>query len=118
MLVYKSPKFDFAVLVNQDWVKHPGVELRPPRLGEHVYTMGYPNQLATDTQELTVTDGVAAGPIDEEGHLRITAPIYFGNSGGGCWGEDGALLGITVSGFVELPGMNFMVSAEDIAAVL
>lgn len=118
VLVYKSPELDFAVLINQDWLKNPGVELRAPRLGEHVYAVGYPVQLATDTQELTVTDGVAAGPIDEEGYLRITAPIYFGNSGGGCWAEDGSLLGITVSGYIRLPGMNYMVSAEDLAAVL
>lgn len=118
VLTYKSPEFDFAVLVNQDWVKHPVVDLRAPRLGEHVYAVGYPVQLATDKQELTVTDGVAAGPFDEEGHLRITAPIYFGNSGGGCWAEDGSLLGITVSGYLSMPGMNYVVSAEDVAAVL
>jgi S1-C subfamily serine protease len=118
VVVYKSPELDFAILVNQEWIKNPPASLRAPRLGEHVYTVGYPMQLATDKQELTVTDGVAAGPFDDEGNIRITAPIYFGNSGGGCWAEDGSLLGITVSGFVEMPGMNFMVSAEDVAEVL
>jgi S1-C subfamily serine protease len=118
ILVFKSPKLDFAVFVNQEWLKHPNLELRNPRLGEHVYTVGYPLQLATGDQELTVTDGVAAGPLDEDGYLRITAPIYFGNSGGGCWAEDGSLLGITVSGFLGMPGMNYMVGAEDLAAVL
>lgn len=118
VVTYISPKLDFAILVNQAWIKHPGVSLRPPRLGEHVYTVGYPVQLSTKTQELTVTDGVAAGPIDEEGNLRITAPIYYGNSGGGCWAEDGSLVGLTVNGYLQMPGMNYMVSAEDIAEVL
>lgn len=117
-LVYKSPTLDFAMFVNQAWIKHPGVELRNPRLGEHVYAVGYPVQLATEEQELTVTDGIAAGPLDDDGSLRITAPIYYGNSGGGCWAEDGSLLGITVSGFLTVPAMNYMVGAEDVAAVL
>lgn len=118
VVVFKSDDRDFAVLVNQDWVKHPAPMMRAPRMGEHVYTVGYPVQVVTDKQELTVTDGVAAGPLDDEGHLRITAPIYYGNSGGGCWAEDGSLVGITVSGVLQLPGMNYMVSAEDVALAL
>lgn len=118
VLTYRDPDHDFAFLVNQEWVKHPAANLRAPILGEHVYAVGYPMQLSTDTQELTVTDGVVCGPSDEEGHLRFTAPIYFGNSGGGVWAEDGSLVGISVSGFLEMPGMNFMVSAEDVANAL
>jgi hypothetical protein len=117
-LTYSAPDRDWALIMAQDRVKNGAPALRAPRLGEHVYAVGYPVQLATGTQELTVTDGVVAGPSDDEGSLRITVPIYFGNSGGGAWAEDGALLGITVSGYLELPGMNFMVSAEDIAAAL
>lgn len=118
MLVYKSPDRDFAVLVDQARVGNPAPNMRAPRLGEHLYAVGYPLQLATDKQELTVTDGVVAGPLDEENHVRITVPIYFGNSGGGAWAEDGSLLGITVSGFMSHQAMYFMVSAEDVAAAL
>jgi S1-C subfamily serine protease len=117
-VVFKSADRDFAVLINQDWVKHAAPAMRNPRLGEHLYAVGYPLQLSTKTQELTVTDGVAAGPLSDEGTLRITAPIYFGNSGGGAWAEDGSFLGVTVSGFLELPGMNYMVGAEDVVAAL
>ena len=117
-VVFKSPDRDFALLVNQDWIKHPAPAMRPPRLGEHLYTVGWPVQLGTEKQELTVTDGVAAGPLDEDGHVRITAPIYYGNSGGGAWAEDGSFLGVTVSGYLSMPGQNFMVSAEDVVAVL
>lgn len=118
MLAYVSADRDFAVLISQERIKNSPAELRAPRLGEHVYAVGYPVQLATKQQELTVTDGVVSGPSDKEGSLRFTAPIYYGNSGGGVWAEDGSLIGISVSGFLQMPGMNFLVSAEDIAKAL
>jgi S1-C subfamily serine protease len=117
-LVYISPDRDFALLINQDWVKQPAPLMRAPYLGEHVYAVGYPTQLATDTQELTVTDGVISGPSDDEGNLRFTAPIYYGNSGGGVWANDGAFIGVSVCGFLSFPGMNFLVAAEDIEKAL
>lgn len=114
MVIYISPDLDFALLFDSSRMDQPRPVLRAPRIGEHVYAIGYPAQLATKKQALTVTDGVMAGPDDGEGHLRFTAPIYFGNSGGGVWGEDGALVGISVSGFLNIPGMNFLVSAADV----
>lgn len=118
VLTYMAPDRDFAVIISQERIKHGAPVLRAPRLGEHVYAVGFPVQLATKTQELTVTDGVVSGPSDEEGSLRYTAPTYFGNSGGGVWAEDGSLLGISVSGFMDHDGMYFMVSAEDVAKAL
>lgn len=112
VVVYQDEKLDFALLYDLSKAEHSNVEMRAPKFGERVYTVGYPVQLATRTQELTVTDGLFAGPAGNDGELRITAPIYFGNSGGGCWGTDGALVGITVSGFLDLPGMNFIVPAN------
>jgi S1-C subfamily serine protease len=113
MVLFQSPDLDFAVLFDTGRLHRPKACLRAPVLGEHLYTVGYPGQVVTGKQELTVTDGVFAGPGDGEGHYRITAPIWFGNSGGGAWGEDGCLLGLTVSGVVRLPAMNFIVSAAD-----
>jgi S1-C subfamily serine protease len=118
VVVYQDPLRDFAFLYDLSRANGERPTLRAPRLGEHVYTVGYPVQVVTEIQELTVTDGVFAGPSDGEGHLRITAPIYFGNSGGGCWGEDGALVGITVSGVVKMPGMNYIVPADAVALQL
>ena len=109
MLVYRSPVKDFAVLFDTARLGNATPRFRSARLGEHLYAVGYPVQLATERQALTVTDGLYTGAVDELGQERITAPIYFGNSGGGCWAEDGSLVGLTVSGYLEMPGMNFIV---------
>lgn len=114
MVIYVSPDLDFALLFDAARLENERPRMRAPRLGEHLYAIGYPVQLATKKQQLTVTDGVLCGPEDGEGALRFTAPIYFGNSGGGVWAEDGSLVGLSVSGFLEMPGMNFLVSAGDI----
>lgn len=118
MLFYKHTTKDFAMLLDIDRVNKSLVKLRKPVFGEHIVTLGYPVQIKTDTQELTITDGLVAGPTDHEGCVRITAPIYYGNSGGGVWGDDGALVGLSVNGFLELPGMNYIVPADEIAAIL
>lgn len=115
-LVYKSASRDFAVLFDTARLDAASVCLRAPRIGERLYAVGYPAQLADPgEQALTVTDGVFAGPTDaSDGSVRITAPIWYGNSGGGVWATDGCLLGISVSGYLRVPGMNYMVSSPDI----
>ena len=115
MLVYQSRSRDFAVLFDTARLANPSVKLRAPNKYERVYAVGYPVQLGSRLQELTVTDGLIAGPVDDEGCYRFTAPIYYGNSGGGVWATDGALVGLSVSGYLELPAMNYLVSAADIA---
>jgi S1-C subfamily serine protease len=113
-IVYVSADRDFAILFDPSRTDSPPACMRAPRLGEHLYAVGYPVQLVSDTQELTVTDGVFAGPRDSDGQYRITAPIYYGNSGGGVWGNDGCLLGLSVSGILQMPGMNYIVASQDI----
>jgi hypothetical protein len=117
-----SPSYDFAVIRFPDI--RPRVELRTGAIGEHLYVVGYPMQLGNGDQALTVTDGVVAGPTNADGEARITAPIYFGNSGGGVWSDDGALLGISVSIFaldvedarpMPYPAQGYMVPAGLIA---
>ncbi len=114
MVVYQAPLADFAVLFDTARLDNPRPKLRSALVGERLYVVGYPMQLATREQALTVTEGIFAGPLDEENQERITAAVYFGNSGGGCWGTDGALLGITVAGFMHYQGMSFMVPAKEI----
>lgn len=124
---YVDKTYDYAVIVFtgdplrlEQKPKALGVEyisMRQARIGEHLYVVGYPVQLGDHEQALTVTDGVRAGPVDDEGQERITAEVYFGNSGGGVWGDDGALLGISVAVFADdsvsppmpYPGQGFMV---------
>jgi hypothetical protein len=114
MVLYTSATRDFAILFDSGRLVDPEVCIRAPVLGEHLYAVGYPVQLGNKKQELTVTDGLFAGPQDDDGSYRITAPIYYGNSGGGAWAEDGCLLGLTVSGFLTMPAMNYIVVATDI----
>lgn len=94
-LLFVSPTYDFAVVEFPD--ARPRVGLHAAGLGEHVYVVGYPVQLGNSEQELTITDGLVAGPTDSDGQARITAPVYFGNSGGGVWSDAGELVGISVA---------------------
>lgn len=108
-LTYISDAFDFAVFTSDDPRTYAGppIHMRPARFGEHVYVVGFPVQLFGE-QELTITDGIVAGPVDHDFQSRITAPVYFGNSGGGVWGDDGALLGIAVSIYAaNVPGARY-----------
>ncbi len=94
-LTYISPSYDFAVVKVPD--ARLAIAIHTGVIGERVYVVGYPVQLGSEKQELTVTDGLVAGPTDHEGQMRITAPVYFGNSGGGVWSDRGELVGIAVS---------------------
>jgi hypothetical protein len=120
---YVSPRHDFAVIEYPRL--QPGIHkiaIRDYVIGEHVYIVGFPTQLRSGEQELTVTDGLMAGPVDSEGTARTTAEAYFGNSGGGVWGEDGALLGILVSinavpsayGPMPYPAQTYMVPMKHV----
>ncbi len=129
---YVSPDKDFAVLVypghpmfflDRGWLGTDYIGMRDGAFGEHIYVVGYPTQLGSNKQRLTITDGLVAGPIDEDGQWRITAPVYFGNSGGGVWSEGGALVGIAVSIFaadvgsrypLPYPGQAFMVPISEV----
>ena len=125
-LLYISPSYDFAVARLPG--PHVRIALRAGELGEHIYVVGWPVQLGSGEQALTVTDGLVAGPVDAEGQARITAPVYFGNSGGGVWADDGALVGIAVSIYaahvdgydqpVPYVGQSFMVPIEHVIAWL
>lgn len=69
--------------------------LARPKLGMGVWSVGYPVQLKEDGRPLTVTRGVLA-VLNVGGMHRVTAPVFYGNSGGGIWDERGALVGIAV----------------------
>lgn len=94
-VLFISPSHDFAIVKFPD--PRPAVLRRNAVVGEHLWVVGYPMQLGSEEQDLTVTDGILAGPVDAAGQQRITAPVYFGNSGGGVWSDRGELLGIAVS---------------------
>jgi S1-C subfamily serine protease len=98
VLGYVDPDEDFAIVLMDDpaYAGTP-VKLRAADVGERLFVVGYPTQMGSRKQALTVTDGVYTGVVNDKHEERITAEVYFGNSGGGVWGEDGALLGIAVN---------------------
>ncbi len=122
---YISPDHDFAVLKGDAPVM--AVWMRDARIGDHLYIIGYPQSIDDEKQYLTVTDGVFTGVTDANLE-RVTAYSYYGNSGGGVWDDDGALLGLlvegrrtssTVGGYpVFLPAHSYIVPVRFIRSVV
>ncbi len=115
---YISPDHDFGVLTGDKEISP--VAFVDASIGEHVFVVGWPLQLDTGETALTVTDGVYTGTGYED-MQRITAQVYYGNSGGGVWTEAGDLVGVAVEirpieieGYPPLPfpGYSFMVPAK------
>lgn len=115
--VRAAPDDDVAMLA--EVADLPPAEMVAPVAGEHVWAVGYPVRPDGD-QVLTVTDGTYTGALWDATYdgvewgtqARITAPIYFGNSGGGAWNDRGQLVGITVSMITVAPGMSYVVPVD------
>lgn len=109
---------DWAALGSLEGPPHVHICIRNPQLGERAYSVGYPGQRASTSRILVVTEGVVSTIIpDSDGEIRTSAPIYFGNSGGGLWGTDGCLLGLTVSGVIDT-AENYIVPSWDFAGLV
>jgi hypothetical protein len=112
-LAFSSAVSDYAYLMDATNMYGPRACIRKPLLGEHVYAVGYPTNVLTEKQELNITDGVVSGQHNADGtEIRITAPVFFGNSGGGAWADDGCLIGITVSLVRSVEGSGYIVPAD------
>ena len=106
----KHAEVDLGILYAPELDTNHGAELCERPLGSTLFAVGYPRGPDDRIQRLTVTRGVLATEATwDDGQARIDAPIFFGNSGGGAWAEDGCLVGITVSGYMELDGWYFIV---------
>lgn len=91
----------------------PQVELagKPPKIGDPLTVIGAPLG-----DERTVTEGILSG-IEKRGDgiiYRVSAAVFFGNSGGGAFNRDGELVGIAhaiqmLGGFIVVPGAAFFV---------
>lgn len=118
VIMFQAPDRDFAVLFDNKRTDNSRVCVRAPLLGEHVYAVGYPAQRATGEQLLTVTDGIISTieprtTGDRQGEIRTSAPLFFGNSGGGLWADQGCLVGLTVAAFMDT-AENYIVPAWDL----
>lgn len=91
-----------------------------PALGEHVYIVGHVKGLywsfiegvvSAYRKELTAP-GVIVGPF-----VQVSAPVYFGNSGGGVFDSEGKLVGIA-SFIGRAPNNGFFIHADSIRRFL
>lgn len=66
------------------------------RLGQKVFTLGYPiSDKMSDN--VKVVDGIVSGMNGREGnplYFQTTLPVWYGNSGGPCFNEKGEVLGL------------------------
>lgn len=110
---------DLAIVkdVGKVVVEHKVAELADigPGVGESIFVVGHVKGLYWSHIRGTVAAyrGNVSG-VDKMGpFLQLSAPVYFGNSGGGVFDEDGKLVGI-VSFMVRAPLTNFAIELKSI----
>ena len=102
-----SPSNDVAVLKLQG--QPPGLlpiaSPRSARIGQRVFTMGYPavSILGTEAKFTEGTISALSGPGGERNFLQVTVPIQPGSSGSPLVNESGQVLGILTSTAATLP---------------
>ena len=92
----------------------PGVQLRYLKhvtVGERAYSVGAPEGL-----ELTISEGLVSGLRDLDGErvIQTSAAISHGSSGGGLFGADGRLIGITTFTFSRGQSLNFALPTDSL----
>lgn len=101
------PAHDYAVMADNY-----------PAVGEKIYVVGHVKGLYW-----TYIEGVVAGyraglPVDKNGpFIQLSAPVYFGNSGGGVFNSDGEVVGI-VSFMMGAPLTNFAIPIKRVRALV
>lgn len=131
MKVYKiSEEKDLALLIGNSNEKSDGpyvkLAMKSPNIGDDIYVVGSPMGLKS-----TVTKGIIGNFVWEKNPKRLvyrfSADIFFGNSGGGLFNENGELIGVVVSmsylqismfSIMLVPGGNWAVSLEEIRKLL
>jgi hypothetical protein len=91
-----------------------GVQLRylkDVEVGERAYSVGAPEGL-----ELTISEGLVSGLRDLDGErvIQTSAAISHGSSGGGLFGSDGRLIGITTFSFARGQTLNFALPTDSL----
>lgn len=119
----EDKRLDLALLV----VAHDygvTVSFARSKLGEAITVVGYPTQLI-DRSKLYLS--VLYGYISTKNILsagenryvdRISAPIYFGNSGGPVFNSVGQVVGIISSGHMDVQGYFYTVRGHDLLKFL
>ena len=116
IVVGLDPKLDLALLrVSGDIPLHMVVQIADKvNVGERVHIVGHVQGLSW-----TYMEGVLSAQRIKDGVslLQVSAPIYFGVSGGGGFNDMGELLGIT-SFIFKAPNIGFLIDNTEIKKFL
>lgn len=121
---------DLALLEAQGQLQPPHKIARlakeTPELGEHVNVVGhqtglYWTYMAGQVSAYRDEDHykrLSAGRDDAKGpYMQVQTPIFYGNSGGGCFNDYGELVGIAVR-ITRAPDVGFFVHRDTIRSFL
>lgn len=94
---------------------HTSVVSEMPALGEHVYIVGHPKGLYWSFVEGVISQYHEELPRDHGAgpYVQISAPVWFGNSGGEAFDSRGDLVGIA-SFITKAPNTSFFVHPDAI----
>lgn len=93
---------------------------RSPGLGEKLHFVGHVKGLYWTYVEGNVAAYRDSLPINEKRlgpYLQVSAPVYFGNSGGGAFNTDGEVVGIA-SFIIKVPLTAFYVHADSMRKII
>jgi S1-C subfamily serine protease len=131
-IVTKSSNRDIAVLkVDANLGIDTNIEL-DGFTGEDIWVAGFPSQFTAPGKKLlSITKGTLAtnnlprrgNPAKYGYNYRVTAAVYFGNSGGGLWSKEGKLMGIVSSmsvgpGDVPYDGFYYVKPVKEVLELL
>jgi len=89
------------------------------RLGENVFVLGYPSikRLGID---IKLTNGIisSTSPNAHDNLYQITAPVYYGNSGGPVFNEDGDVIGILNAGQLDIENTAYCIKSTELFALM
>jgi len=130
-VVLKDETNDIAVLKinDKEFVDYKNIPYRlieNSKIGENVFTMGYPISNVMG-ENLKYTDGsisALSGIKDDIRYYQISVPIQPGNSGGPLFNKNGDIIGVTTAKLnsqavgVEIQNVNYAIKANYINNVL
>lgn len=110
--IARDEDYDIAILRGPR-LNGKAVPFRRPHLGQEVIAVGYPYQPLIRDTALQITRGQLSAFLGER--YKVSAPMYFGSSGGPVFDGTGALVGLTVSLWAQgrhpYPGEYFVTPA-------
>ena len=87
---------------------------RSVKLGERVFTMGFPKTLIQGVEPKFTEGSISSlfGYQDDAGCFQISAPVQQGNSGGPLVNGAGQIVGIIVAGIPGLQNVNYAIKSS------